>query len=54
MRPWLDANLFPSGVSASTAMIFAALGVALAAAVSSVVPAARASRVDPINAISGH
>jgi len=54
MRLWLDANLCPSGVSASTAMIFATLDVALAAAWSIVVPAARASRVDPIHAISGH
>jgi len=53
VRPWLDANLFPSGVSEWTAVAAAAVGLALAAAISSVGPATRAARVDPLRAMSG-
>jgi len=52
-RPLLDANLFPSGVSESAAAILAGAGVVVAAAISTIVPAIRASRVDPIRALAG-
>jgi ABC-type antimicrobial peptide transport system permease subunit len=52
-RPWLDANLFPAGVSHVVAALLAGAGVVLAAAVSTLVPAARASRVDPVRALAG-
>ena len=51
--PWLDANLFASGVSGPAAVILAAVGVVAAATISTIVPASRASRVDPVRAIAG-
>ena len=53
VRPLLDANLFPVGVSEAAAVALAAAGIALVAAVSTIVPAARASRVDPVRALAG-
>ena len=53
VHPWLDANLFPGGVSESAAAILAGVGVAVAATISTIVPAARASRVDPVRALAG-
>jgi predicted permease len=50
-RPWLDANLFPSGISEPAAVGLAAAGLILAATVSTIVPAVRASRIDPIRAM---
>jgi putative ABC transport system permease protein len=50
-RRWLDTNLFPSGISEPAALGLAAAGVILAAAVSTIVPAVRASRIDPIQAM---
>ena len=53
VRPWLDANLFPVGVSESAAAILAGAGVVVVAAISTIVPAGRASRVDPVRALAG-
>jgi predicted permease len=53
VRPWLGANLFPVGASASAATLLAGAGVAVAAAISTIVPAVRASRVDPVRALTG-
>jgi hypothetical protein len=41
--PWLDANLSPSGVSESAAVILAAVGVVATAIISTIVPAVRLS-----------
>ncbi len=53
IRPLLDAHLFPSGVSESAAAVLAGAGVVLAATVSTIAPAIRASRVDPVRALAG-
>jgi ABC-type antimicrobial peptide transport system permease subunit len=53
VRPWLDAKLFPGGVSESVAAVLAGVGVVVAATISTIVPAARASRVDPVRALAG-
>jgi len=53
VRPWLDANLFPGGASETAAAVLAGAGVVLAATISTIVPAARASRVDPVRALAG-
>ncbi|MEP6916028.1 MAG: ABC transporter permease [Acidobacteriota bacterium] len=53
VRPWLDANLFPVGVSEPAAAVLAGAAVVLAAAISTIVPAVRASRVDPVRALTG-
>jgi ABC-type antimicrobial peptide transport system permease subunit len=53
VRPWLDANLFPGGTSETAAAVLAGAGVVLAATISAIVPAARASRVDPVRALAG-
>jgi ABC-type antimicrobial peptide transport system permease subunit len=53
LRPWFDANLFPPGISEPAAAAAAAAGLALATAIAAIVPAARASRVDPIRAMAG-
>ncbi len=52
VRPWFDANLFPTGISEPAAAAAAAASVALATAIAAIVPAARASRLDPIRAMS--
>jgi len=53
VRPLLDANLFPIGVSQSAAVALAGAGVVLTATISTIVPAIRASRVDPVRALAG-
>jgi ABC-type antimicrobial peptide transport system permease subunit len=53
IRPLLDPNLFPAGINESLAAVLAGAGVVLAAAVSTIVPAVRASRVDPVRALAG-
>jgi putative ABC transport system permease protein len=53
VRPWLDPNLFPTSVSEPAAAALAGAGVVLTAMISTLVPAVRASRVDPIRALSG-
>jgi predicted permease len=53
VSPWLGAELFPTGTSQSSAAMLAGAGVALAGAISAIVPAARAARVDPVRALSG-
>ena len=53
VRPWLDANLFPVGVSESAAAMLAGAGVVVVATISTIVPAARSSRVDPVRALAG-
>lgn len=53
VRPWLDANLFPVGVNQLVAVVVAGAGVVLTAMVSAVVPAASASRIDPVRALAG-
>lgn len=52
LRPWLDPDLFAVGVSGTLAAVLAAGGTVLAAAASTVVPAARASRVDTLRAMA--
>lgn len=52
VHPWLDANLFPAGVSESAATVLAALGVVSVALISTIAPATRASRVDPVRAMA--
>ena len=52
-KPLLDANLFPIGVSQSAAVALAGAGVVLTATISTIVPAIRASRVDPVRALAG-
>src|SRR3954470_1781714 len=53
VRPWLQPDLFPRGLNESAALAIAGGGVLIAAAISTLVPAARASRVDPIRALTG-
>ena len=53
VRPLLDANLFPTGVSQGAAVVLAGAGVVMAATISTLVPAIRASRVDPVRALAG-
>jgi ABC-type antimicrobial peptide transport system permease subunit len=52
--PSLDAELFTLAVSRSAAVAIAGLGVVLAAAASTIVPAVRASRIDPVRALAEH
>jgi len=52
VQPGLDANLFPAGVSESAATLLAAAGVVSVALVSTIVPARRASQVDPVRAMA--
>ncbi|HEY7058636.1 MAG TPA: ABC transporter permease [Vicinamibacterales bacterium] len=53
VRPLLDANLFQVGVSESVAATLAGIAVVLAATISTLVPAARAARIDPVRALAG-
>jgi putative ABC transport system permease protein len=53
VRPWLQPDLFPRGLHESAALAIAGAGVLIAAAISTLVPAVRASRVDPIRALTG-
>jgi ABC-type antimicrobial peptide transport system permease subunit len=52
VHPWLDANLFPAGASKSAATVLAALGLLSVALISTIAPARRASRVDPVRAMA--
>jgi putative ABC transport system permease protein len=53
IRPLLDPHLFPAGVNESAAAILAGGAVVLVAAISSILPAIRASRIDPVRALAG-
>lgn len=53
ISPWRDASFFQIGVSQSAAVLLAGVTVVLAATISTVVPAIRASRIDPVRALAG-